>query len=369
VPGPGTLTIRIVIDGTAILRLVSPYGPLIGTPASLSPDPAESPRLPGLRASADAAMQLILSASTSIAASPCSGVTDADGQVVLDHFPPGPATLQVPRPNSRYAHRVTVPEGAREILVAIPDGLMPVLVTNAVNKRPVGNAAITWSSGGARIEARAVASGDALLEGVGATSGTLVVEAPGYARVEGTLSEPSATIFEVPLLPAPPSLLQPRVLTGSGEPVPFAVVTLTPQHPLDVPEIAVADTKGIVTLFNLLPGALQLSVSADGFATEVVSVPENGRNGIALMLSRGYRATVDVDVPSAGLYLVRIVSETGASVEDRLDLTSARSVESPGQLSLGPLAPGTYVIELHNGSERWQAPVRIIDRDVSVILR
>ena len=85
---------------------------------------------------------------------------------------------------------------------------------------------------------------------------------------------------------APPTSLQARIITAAGEAVPHAIVEATPQNPLETPQISMADTKGVVTLLDLPPGALQLSASADGFATGVISVPDDGRTGIVMMLSR-----------------------------------------------------------------------------------
>jgi hypothetical protein len=48
-----------------------------------------------------------------------------------------------------------------------------------------------------------------------------------------------------------------------------------------------------------------------------------------------------------------------------LDIASDRGVEPPGRLSLGPLPPGEYVIELYGSGGRRQERVRIIDRDVT----
>jgi len=48
---------------------------------------------------------------------------------------------------------------------------------------------------------------------------------------------------------------------------------------------------------------------------------------------------------------------------------SNRRVEPPGHLSLGPLAPGAYLIELHGAGGRRTERIRIVDRDVNATLR
>jgi hypothetical protein len=52
-----------------------------------------------------------------------------------------------------------------------------------------------------------------------------------------------------------------------------------------------------------------------------------------------------------------------------LDSESDRRVEPPGRVSLGPLAPGTYVIELQAAGARHRERIRIDDRDVSATIR
>lgn len=369
VSGRGELVMRIVASGRAMLQLSTPYGPLNGALVRLSPEPAEPPPFPGLRMTAESAAPMAPMSGAYRTAASCDVTTDGNGQAVIDSFPPGAARLVVHLPNSQYERRLTIPEEPREIRVAIPDGLLQVQVIQALNRKPVGTAHVTWNGGGARIEGRAVASGDVLLEGVAATAGLLVVEAPGYERVEVKLAAPPATIYEVPLNAAPASRLQARIVGTSGEPVPCAVVEVTPESPLEIPQIVVTDAKGVLMLSDLPPGPLQLSVHADGFATSVISLPADARDGFAVTLSRGYRATVNVELPSGDPYLIRVVDETGASVDGGFDAASARRIESPGRLSLGPLAPGTYVVELQNGRERRQSPIAIVDRDVIVTIR
>ena len=56
-------------------------------------------------------------------------------------------------------------------------------------------------------------------------------------------------------------------------------------------------------------------------------------------------------------------------MEHLLDGTSERILEPPGRLSLGPLAPGTYVIELQGAGERRQERIRIVDGDAHATFR
>ena len=50
-------------------------------------------------------------------------------------------------------------------------------------------------------------------------------------------------------------------------------------------------------------------------------------------------------------------------------VASDRSFEPPGLLSLGPLAPGAYAIELYGAGGRRQERIRIVNRDVYATFR
>ncbi|OLC48345.1 MAG: hypothetical protein AUH43_09810 [Acidobacteria bacterium 13_1_40CM_65_14] len=77
-----------------------------------------------------------------------------------------------------------------------------------------------------------------------------------------------------------------------------------------------------------------------------------------------------VELPAtAGPQLVRVVNDGNASMDSFLDSESDRRFEPPGRLSLGPLAPGAYVIELHGAGGRRTERIRIVDRDVYATFR
>jgi hypothetical protein len=199
--------------------------------------------------------------------------------VTLTNFPPGPAHVDVRLANSTYVRQVDVPDG-REIAVAIPDGLLSVHVVDAITTKPIAGAAIAWTSGGARVEATATVTGDALLEGVGASKGTLAASAPGYQAAEEPLAEPPGLPHTIALAPTParPSV-RCRVITASGDPVPNAVVELTAP---DVPRVAATDANGVVTFSDVPSGPLQLAASADGFAPSSARVGKDGTSEMVL---------------------------------------------------------------------------------------
>jgi hypothetical protein len=261
--------------------------------------------------------------------------------------------------------RVSVPAEGRELVIQIPSGYMPLRVTNAMNGKPVADAAITWTAGGTRVEATTSANGEALLEGVSSEGGTLAIVARGYQKAEAKLAEPPAILQEVTLVPEADPSVQARVITASGEPLPNAVVELTLDDPLEVDQVVAADAKGFVRFSGLPSGALRLMASANGFVTTAARISEDARTGIVLTLARGYRVIASVDASAAGgPYVVRILNDVGVSVDGLLDIASDRTVEPRGRISLGPLAPGNYVVELLGPREHWQQRVGLVDRDV-----
>jgi len=370
VGGSGTLLTRLVIGGRATFRLTSAFGPLRGISVSASPDSGPPAPPAWLRSRSDVPAFAGRPMGPFTFQTSCVGFTDEDGRVTLNNFPPGPARVDVQLRNSTYVRQVDVPDGLRAIAIAIPDGFLPLHLTHAITNEPVTTAAITWTGGGARVEAKASGNGDALLEGMDPTGGTLAITASGYEPAELKLSEPTTIVQELALMPAPATSLRPRVITTSGEPVPNAVVELLPANPIEAGHVAVADAKGFVSFSDVPPGALRLVASADRFVTAAMQVAGDSRSDIVLTLSPGYRVIAIVESSAEpGPHLVRVVNEAGASMEGLLDTASDRSIEPPGRISLGPLAPGTYVVELLGPREHRQERVRIVDRDIIATFR
>jgi hypothetical protein len=273
--------------------------------------------------------------------------------------------------NSTYVRQLEVPSDGREVAVAIPEGLLPVHVVNALKNQPVAGATITWTGSGARVEATATASGDALLEGVGTAGGTLATSARGYQPAEEQLTEPPGLPHTIALMPLPPAPnVRPRVITTSGEPLPDAVVALISANPAEVPRVAVTDATGVVTFSDAPSGSLQLIASADGFVALPMRVEEDRTSEVVFRLSRGYRVIASVELPAtAGPQMVRVMNDGNASMDNFLDTESDRRFEPPGRLSLGPLPSGAYVIELHGAGGLRKERIRIVDHDVYATFR
>ncbi len=382
VSGNGNLQTRIVVGGSATFRLTSLLGPF----DSLSLAQGRPLRAVEVSASSDSGAPAVpawvrprsgvwpLGArplQLSTFESSCSGVTDENGRVTLTTFPPGAAQVGVRLLNSTWAHRVTVPSDGREVPIEIPEGFFPLRVTSAVTGAPVSDATITWTAGGARVEARVSGSGEALLEGVGAAPGTLTIQAPGYQPGEAKLSQPPAVLKEFALVPAPAAHMQARIVADSGEPIANAVVEVSSENPFEANVVATTDAKGLVTFSNLPPGTLRIVAGAEGFVTRETLISADARGGVVVSLSRGYRVNANVELTSTanGLYSIRVLDGVGATMDRFLDFASDRTVASPGRVSLGPLAPGVYVIELNGSGDPFERRVRIVDRNVDVTFR
>ncbi|OLE82325.1 MAG: hypothetical protein AUF76_09905 [Acidobacteria bacterium 13_1_20CM_2_65_9] len=366
VPAEGTHETRFVVSGTATFRISSPaLGALKGIPVSAMPDMPRPP-LPGpLRGPVGPSLLLRI-----LTITPCRGATDRDGRVRLASFPPGPTDLAVQFGNSTYVRRLEVPVGGHEIAISIPDGFLPVRVSNAANTQPVPRALVTWTvEGGGRVEATTSANGDVLLEGVGIRPGVLTISAPGFRSVEEPLPEPPGILHEVALVPLPVTTLKARIVAASGEPLPDAVVELSAMNKIAAPQVAVTDAKGVVAFNDVPAGTLHVMAGADVFVARTIPIAEDRRADVTLALSRGYRIVANVELPAGtGPLRVRVLNNAGETLENALDSASDRRIKSPGRLTLGPLTAGRYVIELSGAQER-RTPIEIVDRDVAVTIR
>ena len=367
VPATGTVNIRIVVAGTATFRISSPTGPAKGVVVTAQPDnpPYASPTILVGRG-----MPSLIAAS--LTTSRCRGTTGADGRVALTSFPPGPSDIAVHFANSLYVRRLDVPRDGGEIAVSVPDGVLPVRVVNAVTLEPVPRAFITWTiEGGGRSEATTTIVGEGLLEGVGTKAGILTVTAPGFQAAEEPLPEPPGVIHDVALAPLPDMRLRVRVVTATGEGVPGAVVEVAPQNPLWAPQLDVTDANGVVTFPDAPPGIVGVTAFANGYVASTLRISQDNRAaGALLRLSPGYRALVNVQLPTASSRLiVHVLNGIGQTMDALLDGASDRGIEQPGRLSLGPLPPGDYVIELRGAGEQRQEKITLGERDVDVTFR
>jgi hypothetical protein len=349
-----TVAILLVIGGRATFRITSLFGAAAAVQTSASPDVPPPPSPPPIRT----------------IPSGCRGVTDREGRVTLSTFPPGPAHVAVSLTNSTYVRAVEIPRDGRDVAITIPDGFVPVHVVNDRNE-PVPGASVLWTGGGEQIYATTMATGDALLEGVAPAGGTLTVSAHRYQLTEEALVEPPSILHTVALSPLPqPARLRVRVMTTASEPLSKAVVELLATDSAAVPRVTPTDRGGVVVFTDLPSGSMRLIASAEGFVTSTMHVSRDSAGDVVFTLARGYRVIATVELPpAAGAQLVRVLNDRNQSMDDVLDGASDRRVEPGARVSLGPLAPGAYVLELQGAAGRRQEGIRIVDRDVSVTLR
>jgi hypothetical protein len=196
------------------------------------------------------------------------------------------------------------------------------------------------------------------------------VTAPGFQPAEERLPEPPGILHDVALMPLPDTSLRVSVVTESGEALPDAVVEVVPENPFVAPQIAVTDAKGVGTFLDAPAGTLRVTPIASGYLASTMRISQANRLSAVVTLSPGYRALVSVELPAAlGPRLVRVLNDAGRPMDMWLDGLSDRGIEPPGRLSLGPLPPGDYVIELRSAREQRQAWIKIVDRDVVAIFR
>ena len=280
--GSGIARVRMVVGGTARFRFASALGSMNGVGVSSTPHVDGVPARQRLPSRAPAA---VWRGGRSVPLNvPCGGSTDADGRVAFRPFPPGPADVRVTLPNSTFVKRVDVPTDGREVAIQIPGGFLPVRVTDARTGQPVAGADISWTGGGARVEARSMMTGDAVLESVGLENGRLVVGGPGYEPAALELPEPPGVTLAVALMPVAPAGLRVRVVTSSGEPLANAVVEVSPEDAAQLGHVAVTDTQGNVTFEDAPSGASRVTARAGGFVMAAGRVPDT-RNGIVLRLA------------------------------------------------------------------------------------
>jgi len=278
VNGTGQAAARITVGGRAALRVTSPQGPLAGRTVSLTPEPGEHAVI--TRTIAMPGRPPII-----LAPPGCSGSTDGDGRATFTHVPRGAALVAVRLHNSTFEHRVSLPGDGSDVTIEVPDGFIQLRVIDASTGRPVPRAAVAWSGGGSRVSATATGSGDALLEGVGESPGSIAVTAPGFGDAEVKVPALAPPI-EVALTPAPSSDRRVRVVSDTGEPIAQAILLLAPATAFDVGVYAASDENGVVGFTNVPRGVARVVAEAEGFVGAALNLRANSDAPATLTLTR-----------------------------------------------------------------------------------
>jgi hypothetical protein len=372
-PDRGTVEKTLVIGGTLSVRLLSSGGqPLPARWVAVTPGPVE-PALPAWLRQSRPSIVFQSQWLGRLREAPCGGLTDSTGRVKLPNVPPGPARLAVRLGHSTWSRRLEVPEGG-EVVLEIPTGVLSVRILDSSTGNPIGGAAITWTSGGGRVESGASVTGEALLEGVFAGPGVLAVEAQSYRRRTLKFAAPPDVLQELALVRSVMSDLNCRVMMQDGEPLEGAVVELAPHDPSQTPQIATTDREGFVRFVEPPSGPLRLIARAGGYATaRIDTVPfselQTGTHATVRM-APGYRVVVAAEAAlEEGAHPIHIMNYQGERLDALLDAASDRTVRGGGRVSLGPLPHGMYIIGLRTAAGERTEQVAIRGRDVEVKLR
>lgn len=262
VGGTGASRARLVLGGNAAVRVRSSFGPAGGVPVSVTSGRAEQIEPARMRYMRGAAVMV---------PSSCAGWTNADGLVTFNNVPTGPFSVEVRVRNSTYLRDVEFRGDGRETPIVIPDGLLSLRVTNAVNGQPIANARVTWSGGGYRVRATATGNGEVLLEGVGEGGGSVSVFAQGFVETTATV-EPASAPIEIAVPPLPRRQRRVRVVTKSGAPLADAIVELLPPTVLDISVIGVTDANGVIVFTNVASRDTRVRASAEGYLPSAMSL-------------------------------------------------------------------------------------------------
>jgi Carboxypeptidase regulatory-like domain len=107
------------------------------------------------------------------------------------------------------------------------------------------------------------------------------VTAPGFQPAEQRLPEPPGILHDVAPVPLPPTSVSLRVVTASGDALPNAVVEVAPENPLETPQLAVTNPKGVVTFPDAPAGTLRVTAIANGYLASTRRIPQDNRTGAA----------------------------------------------------------------------------------------
>jgi hypothetical protein len=295
----------------------------------------------------------------------CQGDVDRVNSFKFVDVPSGDAQVSAVIGGSRWTRKIKVPPHGGEIVVQPHEGLAPLRVIAADDRAPVLGAVVTWKSSGTEVEASSQANGEVLLQGISAGAGNMSIRSQGFRSVSRDFAAPPDVLHEVSLERNSQVAWSCRVLDDRDHPIAAAVVQLVPNDPMELPIVGTTDTSGVARFIGLRVGAARVVTMASGYAASVESIKLVSASVEAkVVLERGYRVVVEApaDAPADG-FAVRVVNAHGASVDALLDAGSDRRLGRSGRASIGPLAAGTYVVELHGLREPLRQEVRLVDRD------
>jgi hypothetical protein len=299
----------------------------------------------------------------------CQGDADRSNSFNFVNVPSGDAVVNAMLGSSRWTRKIKVPPHGGEIVVQPSDGIAPLRVIAADDGAPVSGAGVTWQSGGTEVEAASQANGEVLLQAISPGAGRMTVRLPGFRTVARDVAAPPDVLQEIPLERNSTVQWSCRVLDESGKPISGAVVHFLPNDRMEAPIVVTTDANGVARFIEVRLGAARVMVMAPGYAVlvEPVKLTRN-REEATIVLGRGYRALVEAPGLAAAGVAIRVRDERGLAMDSLMDATSDRTLGRSGRASIGPLPRGTYTVELHGAPEPLRHEVRVVDRDVRIVV-
>lgn len=355
---------RIVVGGVTLdLRVYDIAGPVAQQPVAIFP------------ANGDASVDgFVIQTPTRMINVPlvraARGVTDFSGMSVLEDVPLGSVRVTVSFNGSSWSMPSHVTEHDHDKTVIIPSGLITIRPLDDGTGASVP-ARITWT-GDSGLQSIGYVDGNGVvrLMGIAAESGTLSAQAPGYRPLAISYRRTSDVPVDVLLSRAPLTIVHCRILGLYGEPLRDASVEL--QDMTGTRRYVVSDAGGDAEFRDVPPGPSRLIVRRPPLASYVIANLQvrDGANDVgAVSLRSGHRVIIvadDRERRSNTQYRIRVTDERGFSIEDGFDAFSPQRIGGQGEASVGPVAPGRYVIELVSDGRTMRATAQVVSADVTI---
>jgi hypothetical protein len=379
IDGGGDIREEIVVGGVELRLTVGSGGvPLAHCNVSITADvPATEQRGVVATVNSPAGVRLL---NTPFRPS-ARGSTGADGVVILRDVHIGPSHLSVSFPDAvTWTSPLMIPERNLDLTVNVPDTSAALLVRDERTLEVIRSLNVIWTAAG-DVTVRngpPAPDGTVTLRGLPTGLGKLTVSSGlPYETTVLALETPAAIPSEVLLKPVDPTTLRGRVVGDDLQPLKDAAFEFIRAEPPAMRFFGVTSEDGAIDrpFGGARPGPALLIVRRAGYASyvrrDVVLRP--GMNDLGtIQMQRGYRARI-IAPDDAGsdpqTYRIRVLDGGGVSVAAGLDDTSALSVTSGGEASIGLLAPGAYTVELVGARVTRRELVRISGSDTEVRVR
>ena len=161
-----------------------------------------------------------------------------------------------------------------------------------------------------------------------------------------------------------PASVRGRIANLSGDPLPRAIVTLTPVTGFSS-DVA-TDDDGRFEFVGLRAGRYRLEVRKSGYGSVVYEAKENAADPEVFVVAGGDRE-VTINLPVAAAIVVDLTDAAGLPVRNAIVQAfrigpgnrlisvndTRRQTDEWGEMRLGGLAPGTYYVGVRTGDARF----------------